>query len=152
MRLLPVNKHKPFIPRNLSGQGTEFINKEVENRARQRGLHLATSHQRQSNGLAERVADLAKQTTKRLFLCSGLPDGTCIRLKTGCDPDDPEFIHGLRPRSVAQDWKWQPLDTSHHWRTVVNPDGEELWLNLHDRHMQHKATCVLKKQMGNLAR
>ena len=26
-------------------------------------------------------------------------DGTCFLLKKGCDPEDPQFTHGLRPKS-----------------------------------------------------
>ena len=42
----------------------------------QRGVHLATSpaHQPQSNGVAERLAGLVKQCTRRLLLAAGLPD------------------------------------------------------------------------------
>ena len=32
----------------------------------------------------------------------------------GCDPDDPDFIHGLRPRIVAHEFRrlGKPIDSS----------------------------------------
>ena len=64
------------ITRILSDQGTEFVNQEFENHARLRGIHLCTSpaYQPQSNGVAERMVGLAKQSARRLLLASRLPD------------------------------------------------------------------------------
>ena len=64
------------ITRILSDQGSEFVNQEFENHACLRGIHLTTSpaYQPQSNGVAERMAGLAKQCTRQLLLASKLPD------------------------------------------------------------------------------
>ena len=67
--------HGTKVLRILSGQGTEFVNKDFEKHARQRGIHIATSpaHPPQSNGVAERLVGLAKQCTRRLLPCRGTP-------------------------------------------------------------------------------
>ena len=44
---------------------------------------------------------------------------------------------------VPEGWKRKPLEVmSRHWRTVVTPDGKNLWLNFDDGHTQHKAPVV----------
>ena len=74
--------HGARLLRTLSDQGTEDVNKEFESHARKRGLHLATApaHQPQSNGLAERLVGLVKQTTRRLLRASGLPNSYSINI------------------------------------------------------------------------
>ena len=47
-----------------------------------------------------KASDL-KGAVGRLLYVDLRGDGTRTSLKKGCGPDDPEFIHGLRPKSVS---------------------------------------------------
>ena len=62
------------ILRIFNDKGTEFVNQKFDTATPQRGTHVATSpaHQPESNGLAERLVGLAKQTTRRLLLACQL--------------------------------------------------------------------------------
>ena len=64
-----------------------------------------------------------KGAVGRLLYVDLWGDGTCTLLKKGCDPNDPEFIRGLRPKSVStncilEGWNPQAVETvAKQWTT-----------------------------------
>ena len=136
------NKSDLTVSRELSDQGSGFMDQDFEKHARQRGIHLSTSpaHQPQSDGVAERLVGLAKMCTRRLLLASSLPDtywSYAMRFAA-------EMLRRKALRVITPDgWNTDAITTlAHPWKTIQTPEGKDLWLRMDSGRTQDSSRFI----------